>query len=99
MVVGLASGSVESRIQGPSAQLPSSAFACGKYRGFSPSMSRELISFQMVYPVIVPAGLISRVSSGSGTDHLESDRIRTALRGPTTRRPVALKKSSGLLAE
>ncbi len=49
----------------------------------------------MVYPVIAPVELTSNVSSGSGTDHVASLRIRTVPPGPITRLPLALKKSSG----
>jgi hypothetical protein len=58
-------------------------------------MSRELMSFPIVYPVIFPVGLHRSASSGSGTDHFASERIATLPPCPTTRLAVALKKSSG----
>ncbi len=58
-------------------------------------MSRDDMSLPMVKPSIVPAELIQSASSGSGTFHFESRRMRTGLPGPATREAVALKKSSG----
>ncbi|MND09871.1 hypothetical protein D3C83_335270 [compost metagenome] len=61
-------------------------------------MSRELMSLQMEKPMMRPFALIARASSGSGTFHFPSRRIRTGAPGPATRRGVALKKSSGRAA-
>ncbi len=58
-------------------------------------MSRELMSLQIVQPMTRPAALTTTASSGSGTFHFESLRMRTFWRGPETRCGVALKKSSG----
>ena len=40
-------------------------------------MSRELMSLQIVQPTIVPDALTATASSGSGTFHFESLRMRT----------------------
>ena len=58
-------------------------------------MSRELMSLPIVYPVIFPFADITSVSSGSGTFHFESLRIRTFAPVPTARYPGDLKNNSG----
>ena len=65
-------------IDGPRAQHASYTLACGKYRGFSPSMSRALTSLPTVMPLSSSAGLKTRASSGSGTHQIESRRTRIA---------------------
>ena len=82
----------------PNRTAPSYIFACGRYSGFSPSISRELISFPIVYPTISPAAFTTSVNSGSGTVHLASSRIRTVPLGPTTRHPAAFINNSGRAA-
>ncbi len=83
---------------GPNPQLPSYTLACGRYNGFSPSMSRELMSLPMVYPMIAPLDVTARVSSGSGTFHRASRRMRTVWPDPRTRCGLALKNNSGRAA-
>ena len=80
---------------GPTAHEPVNTFAWGRYKGFSPSMSRDDMSFPAVYPTISRLRLTTRVSSGSGTLHVASARTRTIIPCPTARRPVDLKNSSG----
>ncbi|AHG89668.1 protein kinase [Gemmatirosa kalamazoonensis] len=48
MRVSLPNGCSATSIAGPSAHEPSYTFACGRYSGFSPSMSRELTSLPAV---------------------------------------------------
>ena len=58
-------------------------------------MSRELMSFPIVQPTIVPRELMTSASSGSGTLHVASRRIPTASPAGTTFSASALKKISG----
>jgi len=58
-------------------------------------MSRELMSLQIVQPMMRPEELTTTASSGSGTFHFESLRMRTFCPGPDTRWGVDLKKISG----
>src|SRR5438105_13391862 len=80
---------------GPTANEPAYTFACGKYRGLSPSMLRELTSLPITYPTISALEFITIASSGYGTSHVESLRTQIDASGSATLRGVALKNSSG----
>ena len=83
MTVAGSKGLSVTKMQGPKPAAASYTFACGRYNGFSPSISRELISLPMLYPTNSPCELMKRVNSGSGTFHLESFLIFTFPPGPT----------------
>jgi len=58
-------------------------------------MSRQDMSFPIVYPTICPRDEITSPSSGSGTIHFESSRSRSVCPVDRHRRTFALKKISG----
>src|SRR5215831_4322952 len=95
MVVSDEIGSFITYKKGPSAQLLSYTFACGKYKGFSPSILRELISLPIVHACISPFELMNSVNSGSGTSQEESLRMYTSCLCAATRCESALKNNSG----
>ena len=59
-------------LQNSSGRTASYTLACGRYSGFSPSMSRELMSLPIVYPSTRPAGLTSRASSAARVSDSDS---------------------------
>ena len=62
-------------------------------------MSRELMSLQMVQPMILPDELTTTASSGSGTFHFESLRMRTSWRGPEDLDPDRGRRRRDLLGD
>lgn len=81
------------RMAGPIEQELRHIFACGRYSGFSPSISRQLMSLPTIYPTMLPSAASTNPSSGSGICQLESLRSVTASSGPIVRAAVDLKRS------
>ena len=72
-------------------------FACGRYSGFSPSMSRQLISLPTVYPSISRC-IDDQPKLRLWNLPIESLLMHTCSLGPLIRAAVDLKNISGLLS-